>query len=251
MDQDELDILSEFARSIKNEWTISINMRPSILNYFLIVGRYMNVYELKKKSREHIKEAAVSVEYAIKKHLGDYYSSRTAFDRTFKDGEKFKYGALNIGGVGLRKFGEYCVIMNQRQLRTHMSVVFIKEDSLHYVKGDQTDIKRLGQEISDKESVHLLAALKHEHTIQSIPPDEWASLICCDECYIEAVTIDDISNKHIENIRVSKKYYDFISDLLYKDFISEISDEEKTLLYDFKVMREVSKKEGIEFEVIE
>ena len=141
--------------------------------------------------------------------------------------------------------------MNQRQLRKHMSVVFIKEDSLYYVQGDQTDIKRLGQEISDKESVHLLAALKHEHTIKSIPPDEWASLICCDECYIEAVTIDDISNKHIENIRVSKKYYDFMSDLFYKDFISEISDEEKTLLYDFKIMREISKKEGIEFEVIE
>lgn len=253
VDQDELDLLSEFVRSIKDEWTVSINMRPFVLSYFLIAGRYMNVYELKEESKNHIKgaEPEVSVEQAIKRHLRDYYKSRTTFDRTFEDGEKFKYGALNIGGIGLRKFGEYCVIMNQRQLRTHMSLVFIKEDSLHYVKGDQIDIKRLGQEISDRGSVHFLAALKHEHTTKTIPPDEWAYLICCDECYIEAVTMDNISNKHIESIRVSKKYYEFISDLFYKDFISEISDEEKALLYDFKIMREVSKKEGIRLEVIE
>lgn len=251
MDQDELDILSEFVRSVKDEWTVSINMMPSVLNYFLIAGRYMNVYELKKESSKHIKGAEVSVELAIKKHLGDYYESRTRFDRTFEDGEKFKYGALNIGGLGLRKFGEYCVVMNQRQLRTHMSLVFIKEDSLCYVKGDHVDIERLSQEISDKGSVHFLAALKHEYTIKTILPDEWTSLICCDGCYNEAVTMDDISNKHVESIRVSKNYYDFISDLLYKDFISEISDEEKTLLYDFKIMEEVLKKEGIKLEVIE
>ena len=252
--KNELDVFNEFVRLIKDKWTISINMRPFVLNNFLITNSYKNIYELKKEIEnqlERMGKSGISIEQAIKKHLKGYYKQRTTFDRTFEDGEKFKYGALTIGGPGLKKYGEYCIVIKRKQSEKYATLAFIKEDSFHYVDGDHVDMKRLSQDIADKECVHVLAALKHEEDIKNIPVHKWTSLICGGECYIEAVTAGNIQNKHIESVRISKKYYDFIRDLFYKEFISEISDEERGLLYDFKNIKELSKKQGINLEVIE
>ena len=253
-DKHELDVFNEFVRLIEDEWTISINMRPFTLNNFLITSSYKNIYTLKKENGNEIKrmgKSGISIEQAIKKHLKGYYKPRTTFDQTFEDGDKFKYGALTIGGLGLQKYGEYCIVIKRKQSEKYATLAFIKEDSLHYVEGSHVDMKRLSQDIADREYVHVLAALKHEEDIKNIPAHQWTSLICGDECYIEAVTTGNIQKKHIESIRISKKYYDFIRDLFYKEFISEISDDEKRLLYDFKNMKELSKKQGINLEVIE
>lgn len=110
--QNNLDILDEFTRLVENKWTISINMRQLAINDILISGRCKNVHELKKERAEELEdytELDISVEEALKKHLKGFYKSRVAFDRTFKNGERFKYGALNIGGLGAQKYGEYCI----------------------------------------------------------------------------------------------------------------------------------------------
>jgi len=251
-DQNELDVLNKFAGTIKDEWTISINMRSFALTNFLIAGAYMNVYERKKEIKKHLKRFKLEtpVEEAIRKHLGSYYKSRTTFDRMFENGEKFKYGALTIGGLGLREFGEYCVVIKRKQSKDYVSLAFIKKESLDYVDGDQLDIKRLRQDVADRESVHFLAVLKHEGDIKSIPADEWASLICRDGCYIEAVTADDILNNHIERIWISKEdcylYYVY----LYMDYLSSLPDFEKHVLFEFLNIQELSKKHGIKLEVI-
>jgi hypothetical protein len=251
--QDELDVLSRFAGTIRDEWTISINMRPYVLTHFLITGTYLNVYQLKERDKEHLREhrSEISLEEAVKKHLGDYYKSRTTFNRLFENGEKFKYGALTVGGLGLRKFGEYCVVIKRKQSKNYVSLAFIKRDSLDYVDGDHVDIEQLSQDVADRETVHFLACLKHEDEIKKVPSDEWASLICCDECYVEAVAMDDILNSHVECIRMSKEEHDLHYVYLYIDYISELPDFEKYRLYEFKNMKELSRKLGIKIEVIE
>ena len=251
--QEDLSILKKFAEFIKTKWTISVNMRLFILNNFLIVATYKNIYELKRedeKKLKKIKKSGTSVEKAIEKRLKTYYKSRIIFDHTFEDGEKFKYGALTIGGLGLQNYGECCVMVEKEKARKFILLAFIKRDSLKYIDGDQVNIRQLSQDIADRECIHFLAALKHENDIKKIPTDEWASLICCNDCYIEAITTDAILSNHIASVRLSKKYYDFFSDLLYKDFISDISDEERFLLYDFKNMQELLYKQGIKLEVI-
>lgn len=111
------------------------------------------------------------------------------------------------------------------------------------------DVERLCQDVADRERVHLLAVLKHEKDLR-ISPEKWISLVCCDECYIEEITKDDILRNHIESVRMSKNYHDFITDLLYKEYISEISEQERSWLYDFMNMQELLEKEGIKLEVI-
>lgn len=252
--QNNLDILNRFTELIKDKWTISINMRPWILNNFLIAGRYKNVYELEKEREDELKkekELKISVEQALEKHLKDYYKSRVTFDHTFEDGEKFKYGALNIGGLGLKRYGEYCVVIKRKQSEEHSSLAFIKEGSLNYVN-NHVNIEQLSQDIANRECVHFLATLKHENDIESIPANEWPSMICGDESYIEAITIDDILNTHIKSVRMSKKDYQFYYyDYLYKDFISELSISEKYQLYMLLGIFKLLAKQGIKLEVID
>lgn len=250
-----LTILRKFTRLIRNQWAVSINMRQWALNNLLIAGRYKNVYELKKEREEEltrVTKLGISVEQALEKYLRSYYKSRVSFDRTFEDGEKFNYGALNIGGIGLQRYGEYCAVIKRKRLEKYSSLAFVKEDSLNYVDKSRVNVEQLSQEIANRECVHLLAALKHENNIENISTDKWASMICCDKTSIEAITTDDILNKHIESVRMSKKDYLLYHDYLYKDFLSELSDPEKRYrLEAFRNMRELLAKQGIGLEVID
>jgi hypothetical protein len=253
-DQNNLGIFSNFVKLVKNKWSISINMRHWTLNNFLIAGRYKNVYEFKKERGEElgkVRKLEISVEQAVEKHLKGYYKSRVTFDRTFEDGEKFKYGALNIGGLGLNKYGEYCVILKREQSEEYSSLAFIKEDSLNYIDGHHMNIEQLCQDIANKECVHSLVTLKHENDIEGIPADEWASMICCDESYIEAITKDEIKNTHIESVRMSKDDYFLYYDYLFKDFASEISTMEKYQLYLLLGIFKLLDEQRIKLEVIE
>ena len=225
------------------------------LNNFLTEGRYKNMYELKKGQEKEIKrvrELRISVKQAVKKHLKSDYKSRLIFDHTFEDGEKFKYGALNIGGLGVKEYGEYCVVIKRKQLEEYSSSVFIKENSLNYVDCQHVNIEQLRQNIANKECVYFLATLKHEDNIEKIPDNKWASMVCCNESYIEAITKDEIKNNHIESVRMSKNDYDRYYDYLVKEYILEkIPEEKKYQLYMFLEMLKLLEKQEIKLEVID
>ena len=254
--QNNLAIFCEFVKLLKDNWTISLNMPPWVLNDFLIAGRYKNIYEVKKEQGEELRDVIkleISEERAIEWHLKNYYKPRVAFDRSFEGGEKFKYGALNIGGLGLKVYGDYCVVLKRKPSEEYSSLAFIKGDSLKsYVDGHYVKIEELSQDIANRESVHLLVTLKHEKDIERIPADEWASLICCGECYIEAITREDILNEHIESVRMSKNdYHRYYDDYLFNGYISEISEMEKYQLYMLRGIFNLLEKQGIKLEVID
>ncbi|MEA3281030.1 MAG: hypothetical protein U9Q68_00435, partial [Euryarchaeota archaeon] len=97
--------IGKFAGFVKDRWTISINMLPSALLKFLSSGIYKNAYGVAREEVEMMRkmgETDISVEQLMEKGLKDY-ESRTEFNRVFEYGERFKYGALNIGGLGLTK----------------------------------------------------------------------------------------------------------------------------------------------------
>ena len=233
------DILDNFATSVKDEWAISINMRESGVNGFLESGEYKNVHELKRDEDER------------KKHLKNWYELRMAFDYTFQNGEKFKYSALNVGGLGADKFGDYCVLFGRENIEAYSTLAFIKEDSLRYVDANHNvDIKRLEQDIAGRGCVHFLAALKHEGDLGSDANSEWASVICCGAEYTEAITTDDILNTHIGVVRMSELKFKYFDNLLESVLFSELSDSEKYQLADFRKMRRLLEQQKIELEVL-
>ncbi|MFC1717394.1 hypothetical protein ACFL6S_27285 [Candidatus Poribacteria bacterium] len=235
----DLSTLEEFTELVKDEWAVSINMRQSGINGFLESGRYNNVHELKKNEEER------------REHLKGYYELRMAFDFTFEDGGKLKYGALNVGGLGADKFGDYCVVFGQENMESYSTLAFVKEDSLRYVDANHTvDIKRLEQDTANRGCVHFLTALKHGGDLESDIASEWASVICCEANYTEAVTADDILNTHIDVVRISEQKSKYFENLLERNLFSELSDPDKYRLEVLGKVRNLLEQQGIELEVL-
>lgn len=254
-EQNNLEKLNVFALAIKNNWTVSINMKDRALNSFLISGKYQNAYELKKKywkmlSRE--RKIDVSAEKAAELHFRGHSKSRLPFDHIFNNGYRFKYGALNLNGKGIeKKYGEYCVVFQRKNLENFSTLAFVKEDSLNYVNDNKIDFQRFSQDISNRKDIHKLASIKHENDLNT-DHENLLWRICSDDCNIEAITTDDILKQHIGCVRISKKYNSRCFDYLYKDFISALSDpEERSHLENFKNITESLDQHNINLEVIE
>lgn len=174
-----------------------------------------------------------------------------AFDHTFEDGEKLKYAALNIGGPGSTRYGDYCVVIKRDQSEQYSDLAFIKEDSLNYVQNNSVNLTKLSQDIANRESIHVLACIKHESDIKGCNADGWAGIICCDECYIEAITRDEILSGQIDCVRMPKRVYDIYYEYLFKEFISEISEMEKYQLHILLGIFKQLDNLGIKMEVVE
>jgi hypothetical protein len=229
--QGNLGTLDEFAKLVRDEWTVSINMDLLAIYDFLVSGRCKNAHEVKEEFAEELGKYDTlkipPVEEALKGHLKSYYKPRTVFDRAAENGEKFKYSALNIGGLGAYKYGEFCVVLERGQVEKYSSLAFIREDSLRYVRGNTVDNDRLGRDIANRECVHFLVVLKHQGDIDSIPNHKWPSIVCCSEEYTEAITADDILNTHIDVVRMSKEYTKPYFDDLLRYYGSELSDNSR------------------------
>ena len=231
--QNDQNPIGKFAGFVKDRWTISINMKPSDLLKFLSSGRYKNEREVAIGDVEMMKKLGgtdVSVEQLRKKRLRPkgYHEPRTEFTRVFEDGERFKYGALNIGGLGPTKYGSYCVVIKRERSEEFSVLAFIKEDSLNnYVDGGHVDIERLKPDVANRECVPILAVIKHGNDIEGLSANECASMICCDEHYIEAITTDDILNKHINSVRMSKKENSLVGKQFFDVMYRGSSDIEK------------------------
>lgn len=253
-EQNNLETLNTFALAVKNNWTISINMKNKYLLSFLISGNYKNVYELKKNDETTLSQKMtldISAEKAAELRLKGFSKQRLTFDRSFKNGDRFKYGALNLKGIGIQYYGEYCMVFQREHLDKFSTLAFVKEDSLRYVCDSKIDFKRFNRDISNRKDVHKLASIKHENDLNT-DNEKLTAKICSDNNFIEAITTDDILKQHIGCVRISKKYDLLYFDYLYKDFVSELSDPaERIHLENFRNIRKSLEQQNINLEVIE
>lgn len=242
IDRDRAVRLEEFLTWVQGHWLLSINMRDKELTGFLTEGKYKNVYEINENRAEDIKE-----------HLGEFHKPRLAFDSRFVDGEKFTYLALYLGGKGTQ-FGSFCVVFTRKEVEGYATLAFIKGDSLNYyidVDG-RVNLTELSTDMANRECVHLLALLKHETEIESYPPGQWPAMICGHSRYIEALTGDDIFCDGIQCIRMKKDDHDyFFKEVLPREYLSELKEEERIWLASFKRLLAEMKKRDVKLEVID
>lgn len=249
------DKITRFTSHVDANWRISINLRLDVLNLFLTSGVYKNIYEVKNERKDMFRKESnikISAKEAINTHLKEFSNSRLMFDNTFKDGNTFKYCALNIGGGGIKKFGEFCVIIKENKAKEYSTLAFIEEDSLNYVDNEIVNLEKLKQSLANRENVRLLVAQKHNEDICETPFQELSLKICSDSSYIEAVTKEKILDNNIECVRISKKYYDIYYEYLFKDYTGDISEMERlelsVLLSIFKLLEQKGIKNEVEDE---
>lgn len=245
-----LPLLEAFVEQIKSYGRISINMRQYTLISLLLFKRHQNMYEWVE---EREKESPKNREQILKDKLGSYYEARMAFDHFFDDGERFRYGALNIGGLGATKYGEYCVILTKKFLNDCLCLTFLKNDSLKaYILPDfSVDIDRLKEDVADREHLHILAALKHQAELKTTPSEEWGAMVCCSDAYIEAITPQDIPVLVVDCVRMSKGNHDEYFKYLYEDFSTRLDDFKRYQVEYFRIMRKLLKEHDIRLELVD
>ncbi len=235
-------LIEDFLNWVHEQWLLSLNMKDKALNGFLTEGEYKNVYSLTENRVEE-----------MKRQLGKFYKPRLVFDACFVDGEKLKYMALNLGGMGT-KFGPFCVVLKREVSAGYITLAFIKEDSLIQYIDDKGRVKlsELSGDLANRDCVHLLALLKHEKEMESSPRGEWQVMICGETRYIEAVTRDAILFDNILCIRIRKSDYDyFFREALLKEILDELVREERIRLAFFRHLLAAMKKRSIELEIID
>ncbi|MCX6578790.1 MAG: hypothetical protein NT166_01235 [Candidatus Aminicenantes bacterium] len=260
-DRKKSDLLESFGARVKNEWHLSINMHDWPLFEVLDSGKYVNVYELKDNQAEQLMKvgklddssAKSAKEEAVRKHLKTFYEGRKIFDSSISKGEKARYAALNIGGVGTTGYGRYCIVIKREKAEKYKRLAFIKEDSaVSYVDNGCLLLDKLMRDVTNKECVDILAVVKHENEIETISSENWNRMVCNDSSNIEAVTLDDILRSHIKCVRIDKTYYKEIYwDSLAKIFNSELTEIERYRLTLVKKVFKELEKRGIELEIID
>jgi hypothetical protein len=94
-------------RAVLDRRRIAVNMRIPKLARFLDEGQYLNVYELTAKQTG---ASGAELAAAVERELASFKDERLAIDRLFRFGPDAHYAALNLGGAGLTRYGDACVV---------------------------------------------------------------------------------------------------------------------------------------------
>lgn len=169
--------LQKFSDLVRHHGRVTINMRPMSFLSFLVNGCHQNMYEW---AQSRAAESGRPVEEIIQERLGGYYGKRTSFDRSFVNGEAFRYGALNVGGPGVCIYGDYCLVVRNELCEATLASAYLWSDSLKtYLKSDGTlNEPLIHKETSPHSHRHVFAGLKHASDLGSAVEEQWPALLC-------------------------------------------------------------------------
>ena len=210
-------------------------MRPLVLRKLIEGDAYMNVHGV---AREESGRSGTSEDGIRREKLNEYHDRRIAFEASFTQGREFRYGALNIGGIGTDKYGELCAVLSPDWTDVHKSIAYLRSDSLrHYVTRDcSVKLDTLRRDVATGDSRHCLAALKHGDRIADLAVGDWAMLVCSSEEYIEAVFVGDVTRDDFVEVRISKDEYDRLWESTFMSFCEPLDEAVSELTANFKAI---------------
>jgi hypothetical protein len=238
--------LVRYAERVQEKGRISINMKQDVLNSFLTFREHRNIYEWADKKAA---ESGRPREDILREKLDVYYKPRIAFDRSFQDGEQFRYGALQIGGLGASSYGEYCVALHE-SIASGAQVAYVRSDSLktYMLPGPALDEISIRHDATPHAHRHHLAALKHAGEVPSCPEDEWPDLLCSSKDCVEAIFTGRLSPAEIEVVRMPREDFDFRYHHAFQFFRGKLDKADRILVADFSIAYEQLKNHRIDLE---
>lgn len=194
----------DLQQQVSTDGRVSVNMKPARLLEFLETGRRTNVFEWAAE----VARPGRSKQAILREHLKGWYPGRTRFEKRYAGGGSFHYGALNIGGLGVPRFGDYCAVTKRDAPATETRLVFLSHDSL---KGFHDSSGRLLERllvrgIAVPALVGELSALKLQKDLDGSPED-WPIAVCSDSDFVEAVFSDAPTLDRLEEVRIAKSEY--------------------------------------------
>jgi len=249
------DLTNKFIDIVKNEATISVNRRLNTIIGILISGQIKNIFELIEEDIRVLEQSekyrdSLSQEDMEKAKLKSFSQKRKTFESFFTDLSYAGYGALNVSNTGIDKYGDFCIVLKKKGLMSK-GIFFVKEDSLKYFDNTLNfNLNTFKSDISNFESVHLLALRKHLNSIKCTNEDKWADLVCNGNDYIEAIVTKKILKKHFQCIRVKKLHYQAYYDYIFNSYDPSATEDVKYLAGDFRNFINLCKNNKLKVEVI-
>jgi len=200
---------------------------------FLERGRYLSVHEM---ATERAVVMGRTAEEELRDHQGVFYLRRVLFDRSFVDGERFLYGALNIGGSGV-DYGVFCIVLASNATNAE-STAYLPGNSLdRYVRPAVVlalDAVALCREVATVAQRHNVAVLKHGDDITVNEAAAWASMLCSGECFVEAIFVGDITPNRIGEYRLKQDEMLRLNDLAFDVLRGKLNLKDASELQDFE-----------------
>ena len=242
-------LVRDFAVWVEAVTLISVNVKLLVIVEFLNGGRYQNTYEW---AQEQSRLSGRSAEDALRERLHEHYEKRVTFDRAFKHGEQFRYGALYGGGAGLPEYDPYCVVLARNFPISLTDIAYLPGDSLKicFAADGSFDPTVIESQSAPHTHRHLLAAKERASEVPLANRNGWPELVASPGRYFEVVFIGDLSLESVEYVRVLKTEYDRMWDMAFGNFGRKLSDAERALVHDFVQMRKGVVDGRIQVEVV-
>jgi hypothetical protein len=241
--------LTCYSDKVQRNGRISVNMLQRTLNSFLSLERHVNMHEWVSWM---VLFSPIDPDEILRERLGEFYERRVVFDGYFEGGESFRYGALNIGGIGTWFYGEYCILLKEEVSR-RPEVTYLRSDSLktYVLPGPKVDENAIRRDAAPHDNRHCLAVLKHAGEVPSIDEDQWAGMLCSNNNFIEAIFTGELTPDQVEAVRMPMPDYEVRFHFAFESFRDkELSEYDKRFVEEFRVMMLHLRKRNIPLEVI-
>jgi hypothetical protein len=211
---DHVAVVVEFARSVETEGRLSITMRFDRLRDFLGGGRYLNPWE------ECCRDAGgdeTKAEQMMSDRQGPKWHGRRAhFEGSFAHGKRFRYGALTTGGRALvgSKYGPFCSVFRAEAAAAWKRIAWLPANSLEaYVSDEQTfEVERLRGDVGAHGSRHQVAAIKHAGDVAAYSRQDWPTLLCHGDRFVEGIVAEDLVPDAVERLLVDTALWKSLQD---------------------------------------
>lgn len=239
------DAVERFCLRVERDGRASMNTRSARLLWMLRNGYYPNPHD---EARERARQEGGDSEEYLKQQQGAYYHKRVMFERSFEDGEKFRYATLNIGGTGLSYYGPYCLVL--RGPADGDLAALLPANSLHRFVHDEDDGPRLDEaalrhEVAPWPNRHHLTACKHASDVASTPDADWPKMMCyanqTEESFVEIILGSPVTPQTLTEVRVETAKAR-LDDLIAGTVTGTLTDAERTeLIVRLEVLEELRK----------
>jgi hypothetical protein len=243
--------VNDFAQWVQSTALISVNLRLFVIVEILNGTPYKNIHEW---AQEQAELSGRKKDEILRERLKGFYAKRMTFDQAFQQGERFRYGALNAGGLGLSIYASYCSVLTSNFHNALKHSACLSGDSLDicFAKSNEFDAKILTQSIAPFSHRHALAASQLIAKIDTVQKSEWSQLLISKDSkqYFEIIFIGAVTLNDLHCVRVSANEYQQKWDLAFASFDRSLSEPERAEVQDFVQLLRAVKEGKIQLETI-
>jgi hypothetical protein len=239
-----------FGDSVQRDGRLGVNLRPAdLLRFLALEDGVRNVYDWAAGLERRTGQPRQDL---VREREKDYYERRMAFDRFLEHSERFRYGALNLGGLGVTLFGDYCLVFQEAFAAGLGGLAYLWGNSLetYLLPGCVVDEAGLRRDACPHSHRHFLAGLKHGADAASAEEERWPVLVCSRHRFIEAIFVGSPVPGDLQAVRMDRFDFDLYSSFLVDAALGRLSGSDRHVVEEFDMLLSLLEKRSVPLEKV-